>query len=73
MHELGEREVAPYKCLTVFTKTHQNLIVALTNHSLWAYYGSGGGVQDVFGGVVIHHEGIVTNKRQIVWAPDHGA
>ena len=35
-------------------------------------YVFGGGVQDVLGGIVVHHEGVVTSGPQILETPYHG-
>lgn len=44
----------------------------LPNHPRRAHYVVGGGIQVVFGKVVVLHEGVVTSRLQIVGTHHHG-
>lgn len=51
---------------------HKKLVLDLLGRPHGAHYLVGGGVQDALKGVVVHHEGIVMDKPQIVWTPYQG-
>ena len=62
----GIGEPAPKELLNIFDKVHQKLVVDLPHRPFRAHYVVGGGVQDVYGGIVVHDEGVVTCRPQIV-------
>ena len=72
MYILGDMEPACDKLLRVSCKVHQKSVMDLPHHPCRAHYVVGGGVQDVLGGVVIQHEGVVSGWPQIIRTPYHG-
>jgi hypothetical protein len=65
-------EPTPYNCMKASPKVDQKLALDSPNRLRGAYYVVGGGVQDVLGGAVVHHEGVVTGGPKIVGIPYHG-
>ena len=58
--------------MDVSPKVNQKQVLYLPNRPHGAHYVVGGEVQDVLEGVVVHHEGVVTDRPQIIRTPYHG-
>lgn len=44
----------------------------LPDHPHGAHYVVEGGVQNAFGGIVAHHEGVVSGRPHVIWTLDYG-
>lgn len=71
-YKVGDGEPARYECMKISPKVNQKPVLDLPNRSRGADYVVGSGVQDVLGGVVVHHDGVVMGGSQIVGTPYHG-
>ena len=65
IYVLGDKEPAPKELLKLSDKVPQKSVMDLPHRPLRAHYVVGGGVQDVHGRVVVHHEKFVTCRRKL--------